>query len=170
MKHPKGTDLLNRIPPGNEFAIDGLGLGDRLLVVSSQFLIAAREHERKIDEVEKLVLYYVALNPELKSARQIRQFALRCIERMPPGEDRIKYDHLFEPGDSENKEFWIKSGPLRKEFVNTFVRLEDYQIVLKQSNVNQESVQSEIESAYVGQALPLGTILRKGDSSGWCRR
>ncbi len=82
-KHPKGTDILNRIPQGNEFAIDGLGLGDRLLVVSSQFLIAAREHQRKIDEVEKLVLYYVALNPELKSARQIRQFALRCIERMP---------------------------------------------------------------------------------------
>ena len=58
-KRPKGTDLLSRIPPGNEFVIEGLGLGDRLLVVSTQFLNAAVEHERRIDEVEKLVLYYV---------------------------------------------------------------------------------------------------------------
>jgi hypothetical protein len=120
-KRLKGIDLLSRIPPGNEFVIEGLGLGDRLLVVSTQFLSAAREYGRQIDEVEKLVLYYVALNPKLKSARQIRQLAVRCIERMPIGEERVKFDYLFDAGDPENKEFWIRTGPLRNEFVNTFV-------------------------------------------------
>ncbi len=55
-------NLLSRIPPGNEFEIEGLVLGDRLLIVSIQFLNAARDEGREIREVEKLVLYYVALN------------------------------------------------------------------------------------------------------------
>ncbi len=139
VKRPKGIDLLSRIPPGNEFVIEGLGLGDRLLVVSTQFLSAAKEYGRNIDEVEKLVLYYVALNPKLKSARQIRQLAVRCIERMPSGEEQIKFDYLFDAGNPENKEFWHRAGVLRSEFVNTFVRLEDDQVVLKPSTVKQES-------------------------------
>ncbi len=147
VKRPKGIDLLSRIPPGNEFVIEGLGLGDRLLVVSTQFLSAAREHDRKIDEVEKLVLYYVALNPKLKSARQIRQLAVRCIERMPVGEERIKFDHLFDAGDPENKEFWTRTGSLRSEFVNTFVRLEDDQVVIKPSAVKPETTTINKEPA-----------------------
>lgn len=125
LKRPKGTDLLSRIPPGNEFEIEGLGLGDRLLVVSTQFLDAARDEGKEIHEVEKLVLYYVALNPRLKSARNIRQLAARCLERIPPGEDRIRYDHLFDPGDRENKEFWNRAGPQRNEFVDVFVSLSE---------------------------------------------
>lgn len=137
-RRAKGTDLLSRIPPGNEFVIEGLGLGDRLLVVSTQFLNAARDHDRRIDEAEKLVFYYVALNPRLNSARQIRQLAVRCIERMPAAEERIKYDYLFDAGDPENKEFWNSIGPLRNELVNTFVRLEDDQIQLKESTTSIE--------------------------------
>ncbi len=124
-KRPKGIDLLSRIPPGNEFEIEGLGLGDRLLVVSTQFLNAAREEGREIHEVEKLVLYYVALNPQLKSARNIRQLAVRSIERVPSGEDRIRYDHLFDPGDPENKEFWFRASSVRDELVNVFVALNE---------------------------------------------
>ncbi len=137
IKRPKGTDLLSRIPPGNEFVIEALGLGDRLLVVSTQFLNAAREYGRQIDEVEKLVLYYVALNPKLKSARQIHQLAVRCIERMPSGEERVKFDYLFDAGDPENKEFWHRAGALRNEFVNSFVRLDDDQVQLKSSAEKQ---------------------------------
>ncbi len=125
LKRHKGTDLLSRIPKGNEFEIQGLDLGDRLLVVSSQFLNAARDERREIREVEKLVLYYVALNPELKSARNIRQLAVRCMERIPPGEDRIRYDHLFDPGDPENKEFWIRASRVRNDLVNIFVSLNE---------------------------------------------
>ena len=123
LKRLKGTDLLSRIPPRNEFVIEGLGLGDRLLVASSQFLNVARDAGRNIDEVEKMVLYYVTSNSRLKSARQIRQLAVRCIERMPLGEERIKFDYLFDAGDPENKEFWIKTGELRNEFVGTFIKL-----------------------------------------------
>ena len=125
VKRLKGVDLLSRIPPGNEFEIEGLGTGDRLLVVSTQFLNAATEDGREIHEVEKLVLYYVALNPRLKSARSIRQLAIRCMERVPPGEDRIRYDHLFDPGDPENKEFWVRASLVRNELVNVFVTLSE---------------------------------------------
>jgi hypothetical protein len=85
----------------------------------------ARDEGREIREVEKLVLNYVALNPQLKSARNIRQLAVRCMERFPPGEDRVRYDHLFDPGEPENKEFWIKIGPYRNELVNVFVALNE---------------------------------------------
>lgn len=132
-KRPKGTDLLSRIPSRNEFVIEGLELGDRLLVVSTQFLNAAGEYDTHIDEVEKMVLYYVATNPRLKSARQIRQLAVQCVERMPKAADRIKFDYLFDAGDPENKEFWNSTGSLRNELVNTFVRLEDDQVQLKVS-------------------------------------
>jgi TolB-like protein/Flp pilus assembly protein TadD len=120
---PKGTDLLSRIPPGNEFVIEPLELGDRLLVLSTQFQNVAIDTGRNIDEVEKMVFYYVASSPRLKSARQIRQLAVRCIERMPLGEERIKYDYLFDAGDVENKEFWISTGELRKLLVGRFVKL-----------------------------------------------
>jgi TolB-like protein/Flp pilus assembly protein TadD len=130
-KRPKGADLLSRVPTRNESSIPRLTLGDRLLVASTQFLRASSEKGRQTDEVEKLVLYYIALNPNLNSARQIRDLAIRCIERMPSGEERVKFDYLFDAGDPENKEFWHRAGSLRTEFVNTFVRLEDDQIVFK---------------------------------------
>ena len=50
------------------------------------------------------------------------------MERMPKGEERIKYDYLFDAGDPENKEFWVGAGSLRSEFVNAFVMLDDDQI------------------------------------------
>ena len=120
-KRPKGSDLLSRIPKGNEFVVPQLGLGDRLLVFATQILSAARESEKRVEEMEKLVLYYVALNANLTSARQIRQLAVRCVERMPPGEDRVKYDYLFDAGDPENKEFWVKAQPRNEGLVNAFV-------------------------------------------------
>ncbi len=130
-RRPKGVDFLSRIPSRNEASIPGLALGDKLLVASTQFLRASGERGLQTDEVEKLVLYYVALNPKLNSARQIRDLAIHCIERMPSGEERIKYDYLFDAGDPENKDFWTKTGSLRSEFVNTFVRVEDDQVLLK---------------------------------------
>jgi TolB-like protein/Flp pilus assembly protein TadD len=120
-KRPKGSDLLSRIARGNEFVVPQLALGDKLLVLATQILTAARQSGKRVNEVEKLVLYYVALDAKLTSARQIRQLAVRCVERMPPGEDRVKYDHLFDAGDPENKEFWIKAQPVNDGLVNKFV-------------------------------------------------
>ncbi|HXZ29724.1 MAG TPA: alpha/beta fold hydrolase, partial [Dehalococcoidia bacterium] len=122
---PKGSDLLTRIPAGNEYEILPMNLGDRVLVVLSQFRQAGREVGREIKEVEKLSLYYVALNSRLANARQLHELAVRAIERLPTSEDRIKYDHLFGAGDPENKAFWMQSLPAAAELANRFVTLED---------------------------------------------
>lgn len=122
---PKGADLLSRIPGGNEYEIPPINLGDRILVVLSQFRQAGQEAGREIQAVEKLSLYYVALNSHLANARQLRELAVRAIERLPTGEDRVKYDHLFGAGDPENKAFWMESLPAASDLANRFVTLED---------------------------------------------
>ena len=122
---PKGKDLLNRIPTENEFVIPPLSFGDRILVVLSQFIQAGKESGRSIRSVEKLGLYYIALSSRLANARQLHEFALRAVERMPRGDDRVKYDQLFEPGDPENKHFWLEVASVAKDMVNRFVIVED---------------------------------------------
>jgi predicted AAA+ superfamily ATPase len=122
---PKGADLLTRIPAGNEFEIPPMNLGDRVLVILSHFRQAGKESVREVKEVEKLGLYYVALNSRLANARQLHELAVRTIERLPTGEDRIKYDHLFGAGDPENKAFWMQSLPAAAELSSRFVTLED---------------------------------------------
>ena len=121
---PKGTDMLSRVPAENEIIIAPLSFGDRILVVLSQFLNVGRRTGREITSVEKLGLYFVVSNAKLTSARQIYEFAVRAIERVPPDEDRIKYDHLFAPGDPENKRFWLEVSAAAKDLTNHFVRLE----------------------------------------------
>lgn len=122
---PKGTDLLSRIPIENQFIIDPMTFGDRLLVVLSQFLNAGREYGREIRAVEKLGLYYVVLNSNLVNARQIREFAVRAVQRVPPGEDRLKYDNLFIAGDPENKRFWLEVNTVANDLINKYVQITD---------------------------------------------
>jgi pimeloyl-ACP methyl ester carboxylesterase len=122
---PKGVDLLTRIPAGNEYEIPPMNLGDRVLVVLSQFRQAGGEIGREIKAVEKLGLYYIALNSRLSNARQLHELAVRTIERLPKSEDRVKYDHLFGAGDPENKAFWMQSLPAAAELANRFVTMED---------------------------------------------
>ena len=122
---PKGTDMLSRIPGGNEYQIPAMGVGDRVLVVLSQFLQAGREAGKEIQSVEKLGLYFVAATPRLANARQLREFAVRAVDRMPPGEDRIKYDHLFGAGDPENKTFWAQSSAVAGDLVNRYLAVRE---------------------------------------------
>jgi len=122
---PKGADLLSRIPAGNEYEIPPMNLRDRVLVVLSQFRQAGQEVGRQVQAVEKLGLYYVALNSRLANARQLRELAVRTIERLPTSEDRVKYDHLFGAGDPENKAFWMQSLPAATDLANRFITLED---------------------------------------------
>jgi ATPase family protein associated with various cellular activities (AAA) len=103
---PKGKDLLSRIPQTNEVDIPPLSIGDRLLVVLSQFNEAAGELRRQVREVEKFGLLYIAITPFLGNPRQLREFAVGAVQRVGAGDDRVKYDHLFASGNSENKEFW----------------------------------------------------------------
>jgi pimeloyl-ACP methyl ester carboxylesterase len=122
---PKGADLLSRIPVANDFEIPPMNLGDRVLVVLSQFRQAGKELGREVKEVEKLGLYYVALNSRLANARQLHELAARTVERLPMSEDRIKYDHLFGAGDPENKTFWMQSLPAAAELAGRFATLAD---------------------------------------------
>lgn len=120
---PKGKDLLSRIMKGNEFSVPPLGVGDKLLVAAIQMVDSAKTRGHKIREIEKLALYYVTVNPTLSSARQLRGLASSCAGRIPQGEDRIKYDYLFEPGDRENKEFWLETRQLHQGFTDMFVMI-----------------------------------------------
>jgi hypothetical protein len=100
-----------------------MSLGDRLLIVLSQLRQAGQEAGRDIRAIEKLGLYYVALNERLANARQFCEFAVRAVERVPKTDHRVKYDHLFVPGDPENKAFWAQALPVAERLVNSFVVL-----------------------------------------------
>jgi hypothetical protein len=120
----KGADLLSRVPSENEILIPPMSFGDRILVVLSQFLDVAEQSGHDIQAVEKLGLYYIALHPSLNNARQLREFAIRAIERVPRGDDRIKYDHLFTPGDPENKRFWMEVSAVADALINHYIHVE----------------------------------------------
>jgi hypothetical protein len=122
---PKGQDLLSRIPAENQFIVPPMSFGDRILIVLSQFAQAGHELGHEINFVEKLGLYYVALNERLSNARQLHEFAVRAVERVPRGDDRVKYDNLFAPGDPENKRFWLEVSSVAQELVNRFVTIEE---------------------------------------------
>jgi predicted AAA+ superfamily ATPase len=81
---PKAADLLSRIPNTNQFRIEPMGTGDRLLVALTHLGDAARETGFDLGGVEKMALYYIAIDPELASARQLREFAVRAVERLLP--------------------------------------------------------------------------------------
>ncbi|MCJ7655494.1 MAG: alpha/beta hydrolase [Dehalococcoidia bacterium] len=121
----KGADLLTRIPAGNEYEIPQMNLGDRVLIALSQFRQAGKETGREIQAVEKLGLYYIALNSRLSNTRQLHELAVRTVERLSGSEDRVKYDNLFGAGDPENKAFWMQSLPAAADLANRFVTLED---------------------------------------------
>jgi len=122
---PKGADLLSRIPGTNEYVIPPLGAGDQLVVALSQVRQAGAYSSRPIGAIEKLALYYVALAPGLTNARQLRECIVRAVERVPGGDDRLRYDHLFSPGDPENKQFWVRYQPLAANLADRFLLLED---------------------------------------------
>lgn len=121
---PKGADVMSRVPNMNQFTIAPLGFGDRALVALSQLHTAGTEIGHEIQEVEKLGLYYIAVSDRLASARQLQEFAAAAVERIPRGDDRVKYDHLFVPGDPENKRFWMDVSNVARELINSYVTLE----------------------------------------------
>ena len=122
---PKGKDLLSRIPNTNEYEIAPLGSGDRILVAVGHLMQAGRNRGHEIRAVERLGLYYIALSTRLANARQLREFAVRAVDRIPQNAERIKYDDLFDAGDPENKEFWLRAGEASAALGNTFVMLEE---------------------------------------------
>jgi tetratricopeptide (TPR) repeat protein len=107
-RRPKGADLLSRTPESNRVEIAPLGVGDRILLGVVHLLGASAARGAVLRSVERSALYYIAVTRYLGNARQLAEFAARGAARMPPGEDRVKFDHLFAPGDPENKAFWAE--------------------------------------------------------------
>jgi predicted ATPase/class 3 adenylate cyclase len=120
---PKGTDVLSRVPEANGWEIAPMDAGDRILVALSQMLNAAAELDRSVSGVEKLALHYLAAAPHLANARQLREFAVRAVERGSARSDRIRYDDLFDSGDSQNKRYWASVMPQADALVGSFIRI-----------------------------------------------
>jgi len=121
---PKGADLLSRTPTDNEFVVAPLGVGDQILVALSQARQASVRSGSTLRAAEKAALYYLSVTPYLANARQLAEFMARAVDRMPPGEDRLKYDHLFSPGDPENKQFWMKLDSEARAVVDSYVTIQ----------------------------------------------
>lgn len=121
---PKGADLLSRVAAGHEFEVPALGPGDKILVAAVQLIASATAEGRPVREIEKLGLYYIATHPTFSSARQLRALAAHTAQRIPAGEDRIRFDDLFPAGDPENKRFWERSGPVRAGLVDVFLHVD----------------------------------------------
>ena len=120
---PKGKDLLSRTPEGNRFSVEPLGVGDQISVAIAEFVRVSTSRGQPIRRVEKAALYYLAATPYLRNARQLAEFAARAIRRVPDGDERLKYDHLFGAGDPENKEFWIAMNRDAAELVGRYVEV-----------------------------------------------
>lgn len=122
---PKGKDVLSRVPEANGWEIAPMDAGDRILVALSQMLNAASELGRPVSGVEKLALLYLASVPRLANARQLREFAVRAVQRGSASDDRIRYDDLFDSGDTENKSYWASVMPQAEALANSFVQIQD---------------------------------------------
>jgi predicted ATPase len=122
---PKGKDVLSRVPEANGWEIAPLDAGDRILVALSQMLNAASELGRPVAGVEKLALLYLASVPHLANARQLREFAVRAVERGSANDDRVRYDDLFDAGDPTNKSYWASVMPNAEPLVHSFVQIQD---------------------------------------------
>ena len=117
----KGTDLLSRIPEENHVVVGSLGVGDQMLVALTQVTRSAGRSGRVVRSIEKGALFYISVTPYLGNARQLTEFVSRAVGRMPAGEDRIKYDHLFAPGDPENKAFWQRLQEKAPALIGSYV-------------------------------------------------
>jgi predicted ATPase len=122
---PKGADLLSHIPTGNRHTIPAMGIGDRVLAAAGQLRDAAAEASQQVSAVEKMALFYLAADPRLQNPQQLRELCARAAGRLLPGEERLRYDHLFSPGNPDNKAFWMQWQAHHHALAGRFVPLAD---------------------------------------------
>lgn len=125
----KGKDLLTRVT--NDVEIPEMKVEDRILAALIQFSLVGKEHGLEIREVEKLALFYIATNKQLKDGHHLEATVTKCVERMPDGEDRVKFDHLFVMGDSLSgslkHKFWEDARPEENQLTNMITLLQEIQ-------------------------------------------
>jgi DNA-binding response OmpR family regulator len=122
----KGRDLMSRVPVHNRYTIPPMELGDRLIIALSHVLDEARLRKHFVTSIEKLALYFVAMENAFETPRQLSAFTKDAIDRMIAAQsDRLRFDHLFEPGDRRRNDFWaeIRSRNLVELLDNEFVNI-----------------------------------------------
>ena len=102
----KAKDLIDRISENSKYYIQipPLELGDGICVYVSKILEAAAKENVIITHVEKMAVYHATMTA-LKSPRQIKMLADQAIRRVHGKSTVLRYDHHFEPGDSQNHRF-----------------------------------------------------------------
>jgi hypothetical protein len=120
----KGLDLVDRVKEENRFDIPPMSLEDKVTVIASQIEEAMSKKDQHLTEIEKLALYYVLVNDELQTPRQLRELALGTVQRKPLDESRVQYDDLFLRGDYRNQVFYGRHRRAAQELSGVFVRIE----------------------------------------------
>jgi hypothetical protein len=114
----KGADLLSRTAAF--FEIPELSMGDRVIIFVARLCAEADLLGKRIHQVEKSALVYVASNPALTTSRRIRDLARNAMMRMSETETRLLLANLFGPYDID----W-SFGNETRELANSFVFLTD---------------------------------------------
>jgi len=118
----KGEDVVSRIPKDHILSVPLPEVGDRLLTCLSEIDRCSKAQNKKISFVEKFALLYLVISRELDTLRQVREYIWRAVSRVGVEDDRLKYDHLFEPGDKESKEFWVQYRERGSRLLDTYLR------------------------------------------------
>jgi hypothetical protein len=125
----KGKDLLDRVPAANRFEIPPPEPEDLAVIFASQLFREIDEHLDAsgatigLHHVERFALYYLLANEQLSTPRQIRELARAAIHKLERGDDRLKYDHLFAPGDRRNQTFWASHAEAAERLAGTFTQV-----------------------------------------------
>lgn len=120
---PKGSDLLSRVPAAHRATVPSPTARDRIVVSVSA--LRSEAAGARVTEMEKIALYYLSSAPELASPRQLRQVIARALERKPRDEERLKFDHLFDAGDPQNKRFWNDVHRTAPGLIDSYVAIRD---------------------------------------------
>lgn len=124
-RRDKGVDLIDRIPVASRFEIPPLTPEDRLVVVASQVVDAAKKRGHSIAEIERLALFYSLVTPEIQTARQLRELAVAAVQRVGSSEQKLRYDDLFAKGDRRNQQFWTRHQDAAEALGDLFAAIEE---------------------------------------------
>jgi hypothetical protein len=104
----KGSDVCEYIATDGKINIPNYKLWDRLLVLISKLSSMLSEKGCRLTNIERLVLYYIAVAQAQASGRAMTALAERIIERATGSAVSVHYDHLFEPDSEARGEFFAE--------------------------------------------------------------
>jgi DNA replication protein DnaC len=120
----QGSDVKSRIPADRRFEIPSALVEDRAAVVASQVHANTKVTNKKIEQIEKLALYYLLSNTELGKPRQLRDMAIDALSRVTKDEHYLKYDHLFDKSNRETRQrFWAEHMAAVAVLANSYVKI-----------------------------------------------